>query len=113
MDFQVLANREIWICRGGLHEVADRRKARNAILPELPAEYRDPTGAGRDQPQNHPYRRGFPRAVSPQKTVDLACCYAEGQVLNGPDFAVVLREACKLDCRASAGCQVTSHAKLL
>ena len=99
---QVAAAREVRIEARPLDEAGDTVERPGAVDLRVAAEEEREPGRRADQPEQHPQRRGLPRAVRPEIAEDVAALDGQLDVIDRGDLAVALDEPADLDRRGVA-----------
>ena len=96
-EAQVLADRQVLPEREALRHVADVALDRLGLAPDVEAEARALAAVGRQQPAEHPDRRGLAAAVGPEEAEDLAAAHRQREILDDVMAAEALVEAAHVD----------------
>ena len=96
-EAQVLADRQVLPQRESLRHVADVALDRLRLAPDVEAEARPFAAVGRQQPAQHPDRRGLAAAVGTEEAEDLAAAHGQREILDHVVVAEALVEAAHVD----------------
>ena len=86
---QVVTHAHFRIDRRDLRQIADPLFDLHRILCDVVAVYEHRSGVGGEASRDHVHRRGFARAVRPEKSEDLMIADREGDILHGGMQTVV------------------------
>ena len=96
-EAQVLADRQVLPQREALRHVADVALDRLGLAQDVEAETGALAAVGREQPAQHPDRRGLAAAVRPEEAEDLAAAHRQREILDDVMAAEALVQAAHVD----------------